>query len=280
MGMRHANFPFPNASDRRDATQEIEGAQKTYRTLPSPKDVKDYGLVGLPLIFPMTGQPVTDDYISLHLETAIQELEFNYGLCVKQKITQQAEDMYQNDLLSRFQPFKLRNFPVLMIESIQIMYPTALTDNPYQTYTLPPEWYIFEKTKVNIVATSGTILPSFTGGQGISPLPFTLYGAQSYRPAAWKIVYQCGFENDFIPTLIWNIIIDKATVSLLNDLGPLLFSVNSYSVGIDSINQSAQLPGYKLFEKRLENLEKKIKRNVNSAISYFGCRIQSQFAGR
>lgn len=280
MGMRHANFPFPDASDRRDLTQEIEGAQRAYRPLPSPTDVRSFGLVGIELTFPMTGQTMTDDFISLHLETAIQELEFNYNLCIKQKITTQIEDMYQGDLISRFQPFKLRNFPVLMIESIQLMYPNAISDNPYQTYTLPPEWYVFEKTKVNILATSGTVIPSYTGGQNISPMPLTSYGNQTYRPAAWRIVYQCGFENDFIPTLIWNLIIDKATLSILSDIGPLLFSVNSYNTAIDAISQSVQLAGPKLFEKRLESLEKKIKRNVNSAISYFGCRIQTQFAGR
>jgi hypothetical protein len=279
MSIRLQNMPFPNASDRSDATQEIEGAQRQYRSIPTPDDVRKFGLVGVPKKLPLTEEPITDDILALHLETAIQELQLG-GLNVYQKITRSVEDMYEADLLNRFQPFKLKEYPVLQIESISLMFPNAVTDNPYATYTFPPEWYQFEGNKVNIVATSGTVIPSFSGAVGTTPIPFAIYGAAKYRPSCWRITYQCGFENDFLPVSVWNLVIDKAVLSLLSDLGPLLFSVNTYNVGIDQVQQSVTLPGPKLLEARLDMLKKRITKNFNQIAAYYGCRIQTQYAGR
>lgn len=273
------NLPFPNASVRADDKQEIEGAQRKYRSIPCPDDIRKLGLMGIPQTFPLTGERLSDEYIAMHLETAIQELELS-GLCIYQKISRQVEDMYEGDLLTRFQPFKLLEFPVLQIESIQLMFPNALSDSPYATYTFPPEWYQFEKTKVNIVATSGTVIPSFAGAVGTSPIPFAIYGAAKYRPGCWRITYQCGFENDVLPTSVWNLVIDKTVLSLLNDIGPLLFSINSYNVGIDSVQQSVNLPGPKLFENRIDALKKRINKNFNQICDYYGCKVQTQYAGR
>jgi hypothetical protein len=188
--------------------------------------------------------------------------------------------MYEGDLLTRFQPFKLTDFPVLQIESIQLMFPNATSDSPYATYTFPPEWYMFEKTKVNIVATSGTIVPSFSGAIGTSPVPFAIYGAAKYRPGCWRVTYQCGFENDVLPVAVWNLVIDKTVLSLLNDLGPLLFPVNNYSTSIDSVAQSASLPGSKLLENRLDGLRKRIRKNFMKISDYYGCMVGTQYAGR
>lgn len=279
MSIRTMNQPFPQASIRADANQEIEGSQRKYRSIPSPDDVRKLGLVGIPQRFPLTNEPLTDDFIAMHLETAIQELELA-GLCVYQKISRHVEDMYEGDLLTRFQPFKIADFPVLQIESIQLAFPNAISDKPYATYTLPPEWYQFERNKVNIVATSGTVIPSFSGAFGGTPIPFAIYGAANYRPGCWKITYQCGFENDVLPISVWNLIIDKTVFSLLNDIGPLMFSVNSYNVGIDSVQQSVHLPGPKLFEARVEALRKRITRNMAQISDYYGCFIKSQYAGR
>jgi hypothetical protein len=279
MTIRKQNMPFPNASSRTDATQEIEGSQRIYRPIPSPEDILQFGLVGIPKYFPLTGEPITREYVARHLEEAIQDLLLR-GLCLYQRITTQVEDMYENDLINRFQPFKLNCFPVLSIESIQLMYPNSITDNPYATYTLPPEWYMFEKTRVNMVATSGTILPSFSGHQGLNPIPFTIYGSSPYRPSVWKVTYLCGFENDLVPTFVWSLVIDKTVLSILNEVGPLLFSVNNYTVGIDGVQQSANLPGPRLFDARLQSLQKKITKSTNLCFSYFGCRVQTQYAGR
>jgi hypothetical protein len=279
MSIRKVNMPYPLASDNNDLTQEIEGSQRIYRTIPSPSDVKKLGLVGVPTIFPLTSEPISDDYISLHLETAIQELEFA-GLNINQKITTQMEDMYEGDMTYRFNPFTLNNFPVLEIESIKLVFPNAATETPYAEYLIPPEWYFFDGTRVSIVATSGSIFPTFNGYQGQNPIPLTLFGAQTYRPGTWRVTYLCGFEADKIPTLIYNLIIDKATVSLLNDLGPLMFSVNSYTTGVDQLTQGVTMPGPKIFESRIAMLEKRIRKNFVAAQGYYGCAIKMQFAGR
>jgi hypothetical protein len=180
----------------------------------------------------------------------------------------------------RFNPFTLNNFPVLEIESIKLVFPNAATETPYAEYLIPPEWYFFDGTRVSIVATSGSIFPTFNGYQGQNPIPLTLFGAQTYRPGTWRVTYLCGFEADKIPTLIYNLIIDKATVSLLNDLGPLMFSVNSYTTGVDQLTQGVTMPGPKIFESRIAMLEKRIRKNFVAAQGYYGCAIKMQFAGR
>lgn len=279
MAIRKVNIPYPLATDNNDATQEFEGSQKIYRQMPSPADVRSLGLVGIPKYFPLTNEPITDDYISLHLENAIQELGMA-GLNISPRMVTQMEDSYENDMMYRFNPFSLNNFPVLEIESIRLVFPNAATETPYAEYLIPPEWYFFDGNRVSIVATSGSIFPQFNGFGGQNPIPATILGSQSYRPSTWKIVYQCGFENDKIPSLVYNLIIDKTALSLLNDISPLMFTVNSYSASIDQIGQTVNMPGPKLLESRMKMLEKRIRKNFISIQSYYGCSLKMQFAGR
>lgn len=270
--------PYPkNSNVAQDGNLEIEGNFIRFKPMVQPSDVLKFGLVGIPKRFPLTNEPITEEYIANHLEASISELEM-MGLILSAAIFHHVDDLYDGGLGSnRFFPTMLKKYPVREIITIGLRYPNAQKDNPSLIYEIPADWITFENNKVNVIATTGFLAPHLVQGAGNIPLVNMFHS--SYKPSGYRIDYKAGFEQDQLPVIVWQLIIDMTTVAILTEIGPLLFSNTGISVGIDGVTQSAQLPGPKIFEARILSLMKKIEKNRNLIASYYGAAIDMEFLG-
>jgi|GEM_PF-2827534 len=270
--------PYPkNTSVAQDGNLEIEGNFVRFKPMVQPADILKFGLVGIPKVFPMTNEPITEEYIANHLEASVAELEM-MGLILSASIFHHIDDLMSGGMgTTRFFPTLLKKYPVREIITISLRYPNAQTSNPTLLYTIPAHWITFENNKVNVIATTGFLGPNLVQGSGNIPLVNMFHSG--YKPSGYRIDYKAGFEQDQLPVILWQLLVDMTTFAILTEIGPLLFFSTGISVGIDGVAQSAQLPGPKIFEARISALMKKIEKSRNLIASYYGVSIDMEFLG-
>lgn len=271
--------PYPKNTIVEEGEElEIEANFVRFRTMVTPKDVREIGLVGVPKVFPLTGEELSDDFVSLHLQNAIAELEMQ-GMIMSPAIFHHIDDLHGQGLTGvDFFPTLLKRWPVRDVISIELRYPNAQKDNPQLMYRIPDEWITFENNKVNVIATTGFLTPNLVSGSANIPL-VNLF-QMGYKPSGYRVNYRAGFDQDRIPVLAWNLIVDMATVNILSEIAPAMFSPTGSNVGIDGVSQGVQLPGPKIFDGRIKALQEKIKRNRELLKGYYGASILMEFNGQ
>ena len=243
----------------------------------TPQDVINFGLIGVPKVFPLTNEPINAEYIAQYLQVAIASLEM-MGMLLSPVICHHIDDFTSDGLIgTRFFPTILKKYPVREIESIELLFPNATTKNPTLKYVIPKEWITFENNKVNVIATTGVLSPTMVAGSTTVPYLGLFQGG--YKPSSYRVNYRAGFDQDQLPVLVWQLILDITTFSLLTDLAPLMFPSQGISVGIDSVSQSAQLPGPRIFDSRLKSLREKIETQKQIISGYYASQMTMEFAG-
>jgi hypothetical protein len=273
------NNPYPEYTEtNRTEYQEINDGFLRFHTLPTPEEVMKIGLLGVPKRFPMTGESITPEYVSDILAAAIAEVEMS-GLIINPIICTKQEDFHDGMLVNNFFPIQVNKYPVLDVESVIFVFPHTTTKEKDRMlrYIVPKHWISWDKCKINVIASTGPLLPQMTGTQYNSPL--ALWTNTSYRPNAYTVTWQAGFEADKLPYNVWKYLIDIASYNILMDIGPLLFPISGMSVGIDGLSQSSQFPAHRLLEGRLQALEKRIVNARNAIRSYYGQRMNISFMG-
>jgi hypothetical protein len=271
--------PYPEYTETQpNEYLEINDGFLRFHTLPTPDEVLKVGLLGVPKRFPMTGEMITPEYVSDVLAAAISEVEMT-GLIINPIICTKQEDFHDGMLVNNFFPIQVNKYPVLDVESVIFVFPhtTTVDANRMLRYIVPKNWISWDKCKINVIASTGPLLPQMTGTQYNSPL--ALWTNTSYRPNAYTVTWQAGFEADKLPYGVWKYLIDLTAYNILMDVGPLLFPISGMSVGIDGLSQTSQFPAHKLLEGRLQALEKRILNSRNAIRSYYGQRMNISFMG-
>ena len=270
--------PYPkNSNTDQNEHLDIAGNFVRFKPMITPRDVIQFGLIGVPKVFPMTGEHLTEEHVALHLQTAINELEMQ-GLLLSPVNSFHVDDALSSSFFdTRYFPTLLKRFPVREIISVELRYPNAGTENASLVYTIPKQWVTFENNKVNIIPTTGYLM--MTSLSGSAQIPVTTLFTSRYRPSAYRIEYLAGFDQDKLPVIVWQLLNDMATYSLLAEIAPLLFPSTGLSVGVDGLSQSTQLPGPTVFNGRLQALQLKIDTAKKLVFGYYGQGFSIEFAG-
>jgi hypothetical protein len=271
--------PYPEKVETENLeTLEIDAGFLRFHVYPTPEDVLKIGLLGVPKRFPMTGEEITPEYITDMMAAAIADIEMT-GLTISPAVFTKQEDFHEGMLLQNFFPIMVNKYPVLAVESVIFVFPHAtLPDKDRMLrYIVPKHWISWERAKINVIASTGPLLPQMTGTQYNSPL--ALWTNTNYRPNAYTATWQAGFQPDKLPYNVWRFIVDKTAFNILSDIGPLLFPISGMSVGIDGLSQSSQFPAHRLLEGRLAALDMRIRKTENLIQSYYGQRLNMSFAG-
>lgn len=271
------NDVFPEKTEHNNnSTLEIDSNFIRFHTYPTPKEVYEIGLLGLPKTFPLTGEKITVDYVTSMLVNAINSIEME-GLIISPITTTKQEDFHDGHFINRYFAFIVDKYPVIDVESVILLYPHTSTATPMMKYIIPRDWITFDRNKINVVASTGLLAPTQLG---MSPNPvLAMWSNTSWRPNSVTITYKAGFEADKIPYILWKLLIDIATYDILADVGPMLFPVTAMNVGIDSVSQSSQLPGPRVLTEKMELLSKRIAKNKAIIKGYFGQSVNMEFAG-
>src|SRR4051812_20771144 len=88
-----------------------EGSFKRFTSFPTPQDVYNYALMGLPKYFPLTREPITVDMVTPFLESAIGEIEMKLGCNLSEVTHFHSEDYMDGMSIKNFTGIRLQKWP-------------------------------------------------------------------------------------------------------------------------------------------------------------------------
>lgn len=260
----------------------FEGSFKRYTSFPTPKDVYDFVMKGIPKKYPLTGEPILPDDVAPYLESAINEIEMSLGCNLSETTHFHSEDWWEGMFTNNLSGIRLQHWPATKIEKYQLKYPHTNTTQPYQTYTVPPKWIFLRFNRLNIVASDGSV-QVYTDNAGLSTSGLFTYitgfNRGIYGPGAIEVVYKAGFEQDKLPTMLADLIKTWAGINFLQDILPMMFPQSSVQVGIDSVSQSVGLVVQQLIGERIKHLKEKKASQSAALQSYYGRQVKMSFIG-
>ncbi len=263
--------------------QGFEGSVKRFINAPTPMDLVNYSLKGLPKVYPLTGEPITSGDVERYLVSAYTEIEMAMGIDLSPVQHYQSFDYIADMFTQNWAGMKLDRFPATKIISVKLKFPHTQLASPLLSYAIPASWIIFRRNRVNVSAAIGAVTVTQGGTNGTAAGAiigyFSGFGRNAYQPAAIEVVYQAGFDNDKMPAVVSDLILTVASIRMLSDLGPILFPFSSTSVSIDSVSQSAGLPGPRFMLDKVNALSLKRKELEAAIKAQFGRTIKMSFIG-
>ena len=239
----------------------IEGSFKRYRPMPTPVEVFNYSMLGLPKVLPITREQMTPELIEPALESAINEIEMSYSCLLSETTLFHPVDYIDGMFFRDYSGTKLPKWPATEIVSVKLKFPHTNTSATFQEYTIPSNWVSLEKNKVNIIASIGAVSTS-----NKNPVVSTPAGVFSYitgfhrgawQPNLLEIGYVAGFKQDKYPAVLYDLIRTIAAKNFMIDVLPALFPSQSVNVSVDGISQGVSYSVPQLISSRIENLKAK-----------------------
>jgi hypothetical protein len=261
----------------------IEGAVKRYTSFPTPVEVFEYAMLGMPKYFPMTKQAITSDLMIPFLNSAITDIEMELGCNLSEVVHYHSDDFIDGMFSNNYMGMRLQRWPATQIVKMSLKYPHTNTQNVYQQYTIPPTWIYLRRNKVNVIAAMGSVTVStdntaLVAAGGIFQY-ITGFGRGSYQPGMIEIVYKAGFEHDKLPSSVADLIKTWAAARFLGDVIAPLFPSGSVDVRVDGVSQGVSYAIPQMLLKRLEHLEKKKAELKASFKGQFARSVKMTFIG-
>lgn len=260
-----------------------EGAVKRYTHMPTPDEVFDYALLGLPKELPMTNERMTPHLVAPYLESAMSEIENKYACNLTPVVHFQSEDNIDGMFYNNYMGIKLLRWPATEVIKVTYKFPHTNTASVYKTYTIPSQWIYLQKNKINISASVGSVRPNSntqnvitTGGlfavvTGMNP--------GFWQPGVIEVIYKAGFENDRVPCSVAELVKVWAAKRFLANVAPVLFPTSSVNVSVDGIGQNVGYAIQRSLAQRFEYLDKIEKELSASFKSGFGQTMQISYIG-
>ncbi|MEM4379316.1 MAG: hypothetical protein QXL01_01335 [Thermoplasmatales archaeon] len=247
-----------------------EGSFKRFTTFPTPKEVYDYALMGIPKVFPITNEPIPESFAQTALESAITEIENETGMDLSPVTRYHSEDYIDGMFTNNFMGIRLQHWPATKIIQMQLKFPHTNTAATYQRYTIPANWIYLKKNRLNVVAAMGSVTvgvdnESLVSAGGIFTY-ITGFARGAYAPGTTEIVYESGWQHDKLPSHVADLVKTWAAYRMLPDMIPVLAPNNGVSVSIDGVSQSTSYNLAQLLATRVQLLEKK-KQELTAAIT-------------
>ena len=223
------------------------------------ENFKNMFLMGINLRLP-NGQIYTDDILKLNLNWAMNQTEILLGTTItaekyKEKLP------FDKSLYEQYIQLTLEKGPVLSVFQFAIV-----ASNGENIFNVPMEWLEMSnasKRQLNIIpllAAYGYNQVSGSGSYASGGLAFLalLAGSSNYAPAYWEIIYTAGLSTveGQVPTPVNDLIGTLAAIKILSEIAATN-RFNSQSQSQDSISQSSSGPGPNIYNKRIEDLEKR-----------------------
>jgi hypothetical protein len=274
-GQPYHTYPIFSAPDA------FEGSVKIYDTFPTPQDLIEYGLKGLPKRYPLTGEPITVKDVERYLTSAISEVQMDLGCDVCQVEHWQSADFVDGMFTSNFTGIKLGRWPATKVLNVRFKFAHTQTNTPFQSYTIPASWVALRRNRITIAPSYGGMIVQQTADTNAAGVfqYITGFARGNYHPAMIEVQYVSGFDQDMFPAILKDLILTVATIRMLPHLGPKLFPYQSASVSLDGISQSASLPGPAFLLQTIEAEKLKRVELTASFTKYFGRTIKMSFIG-
>lgn len=249
-----------------------------YTSLPTPEQMKQQSLFGIPLKSALTGQTVTDETLQSYIDQATSQLEHTLDLYIVPTHFTEKHD-YLRDMFSfSFAYLKLNHPNIISVDSVQLSFnndtvmPAAITFPLEHVHVMPQEGVI------QLVPAFGTSLSGFllSAFSGVQYHAFQNALTNNW-PGAFRVGYTAGFPTNKVPAAISGLIERMAAYKFLSVMGPIIFPHNSVSVGIDGVSQSTGTLGPAFLRQRMDELDKMIQQETDAVKGYYQRRVLVDF---
>lgn len=250
---------------------EDQGQNPVTRYLPIPTagNVKATKLFGIPLVSAFTQETMADDTIEEFIASAISEIEHTLDLYITPVKFREKHDYQRHEFSWNYNFLKVNHPNILSVEKLEL----SFTNSPESGFVS------FPMEHVHVMPQEGTIqlVPAF--GTSLSGFLLSAFSGTQFHalrsvainefPGGVRVTYTAGFALDRVPAALVELIRVKAALKTLSALGPVLFTHNSVSIGIDGTSQSTSNAGPKFLETRIGDLEKEEEKLLSAVKGYY-----------
>ena len=213
-------------------------------------------LRGINLFFP-NGDAFTTEDLKRKITWAMNEAELLMGVTITREAFQHKVPFDYN-LYKAYIHIVAEKGPIISLEGLAIV----SADNN-DIFSIPPTWIEttnFPKRLINVIPLLAAYgVNQVSGAVGNAGIAFlTVMDGLSFVPAYWQINYTAGLATveGQVPVPVNELIGCIAAISILSEIAPTN-RFNSQSQSQDGISQSSSGPGPNIYNKRIEDLEKK-----------------------
>lgn len=229
-------------------------------------------LFGIPLVAALTGEQVSDQTLHSFIRKGISDFETSVRIAVSPTRIEEKFDYERADDI-QFGTRRFKRWPVQKVEKLEALWPGRIQG---QEVAYPTSWAEIEPDTgvLRIVPRSGTDVNAdtnflrSTGYQGIN------IGRIKHWPGMWKVTYIAGFEHDRVPDIVNDLIGTLAAIKFLSQMGPAIFPVNSFSIGLDGLSQGSANAGPQWLGQRMQDLQAQADRLIPQLKSHYATDIQ------
>ena len=189
------------------------------------------------------GKELTDDDIQTFINNAISMLEMALDIAVMPRKKREYKDYFLNDYYE-WGYMKLNNYPVIDIESIDMVYNKSQPngDDFDAVVEIPKQWIRLDPdTGIVRLIPSNRFPSQLQIGANGSFFP-DIFRRNSHVPHMWRINYTHGFREGCVPSALNAAIGLIASIFVMNILGDLIqgAGIAGTSISLDGLSQSIQ----------------------------------------
>jgi len=238
---------------------KTSGLMQRVEPLLTPEQFKSRFLKGIPL-FLTNGATYSDDDLKDRIYLASNAVELDIKTTITREQRQEKLPFKSEDYKAYIH-LTAEQGPIVSIEQLAIV-----SADKNDIFEIPPEWIEttnFSKRIINVIpllaAYGVNTVQGAVGNAGIAFL--TVMDGLNWVPAYWQIRYTSGISNveGKIPTVVNELIGTVAAIDLISEIAQS-FIFTSQAQSQDGISQSSSGPGPRVYELRIQELEKKRKK--------------------
>lgn len=249
--------------------EDITGQFDRYGDLPTPTDMKQRALFGIPLKSELTGEEVSDDMIKHYIDAAVSELEHELDLYITPVTFEEKHDYKKHEFTWNYNYLKLNHPNVISIEEVELSFSNG-SDQGFVQFPLEHVHVMHQEGVMQLVPAFGTSLSGFllSAFSGTQFHALRAIGLNEF-PGGVRVKYSSGFEEGKVPKAIIDLIENMAAYKLLTFVGPLIFPYNSVGISIDGTSQSVSTPGPQFLAQRIKDLEGIVEKGKDAVKGYY-----------
>ena len=257
---------------------DTSGNFERYSPLPTPTDLRNRALFGIPLTSSLTNQSLTDDTIKHYIDSAISQIEHELDLYITPVTFEEKHDYNRHEFNWKYNYLKLNHPNVITVEEVQLSFSNDQTNLGFVQFPMEHVHVMPQEGVIQLVPAFGTSLSGFllSAFSGTQFHALRAIGLDSF-PGAVRVKYQAGFEKDKIPSAIVELIENLAAYKILTFIGPLIFPHTSVGVSIDGVSQSVGTPGPQFLAARIKDLTDIIQMQKDAIKGYYQKRWNIDF---
>jgi hypothetical protein len=258
--------------------EDTSGNFERYMQLPTPTDLRNRALFGIPLTSSLTGQSLSDEAIKHYIDASISQLEHELDLYITPVTFEEKHDYNRHEFTWNYNYLKLNHPNVITVEEVQLSFSNdqsnlGFVQFPMEHVHLQPQEGVIQLVPAFGTSLSGFLLSAFSGTQFHA---LRAIGLDNF-PGAVRVKYQAGFEKDKVPAAIVSLIENVAAYNILTFMGPLIFPHTSVGVSIDGVSQSVGTPGPQFLVNRINDLSNIIQMQKDAVKGYYQKRWNIDF---